>query len=169
LFLSELNERILKGVLGHHRPIELETLVLAGDLLERLDLILESVHLPIDVTLLKLVLLLEELVYLLHVVFLCGLQDLQCGVLLGLRVQRVLPLLIVHVIDLLVDLDLCLGLQGVEEFLLLSVLLELVNVPVESAADPEAHAETQDGDLVHVHEVEGALDSSHLIYYYNHN
>ena len=53
MFLSELNEGILKGVLGHHRPVELETLVLAGDLLERLDLILESVHLPVDFALLK--------------------------------------------------------------------------------------------------------------------
>ena len=169
MLLSELNESILKGVLRHHRPVELEALVLAGNLLERLDLILESVHLPVDVTLLELILLLKELVDLLHVVFLGRLQDLQCGVLLYLRVRHVLPLLIVHVIDLLVDLDLCLGLEGVEEFLLLSVLLELVDVPVESAADPEAHAETQDGHLVHVHEVEGALDSSHLIYYYNHN
>ena len=86
---------------------------------------------------------------------------------MGLRVRRIL--LIVHVIDLLVNLDLCLGLQGVKEFLLLSVLLELINVTIESAADPQAQAETQEGHLVHIHEVEGALNSSHLIYYYNHN
>ena len=142
--------------------------MLAGDLFERLNLILEAVHLLLDIALLELVTFLEEFVDLLNVILLGSLQDLKGRVLLaglsGCTLTAGFRLLL-HVIDLFVNLNLRLGLEGVEEFLLLGVLFQFVNVAVETSARPEAGTKTQQRHLVHVHEVKGSLHCPHLIIY----
>ena len=84
------------------------------------------------------------------------------SVLLDLARLQGLALVIVHVVDLFVNLNLCLGLQWVKEFLLLGVLFEFLDVAVETPAHPETDTQTHNRHLIHIHKVKGTLDCPHF-------
>lgn len=96
-------------------------------------------------------------------------QYLECGVILGLFG---LPgglsgrVIVVHVVDLLVDLDLSFSLQRVEQLLLLSVLFQLFNVASETAAHIKAEAKTNNTCLVDHDKVQSLVETSHIFKYY---
>ena len=117
LLFSQLNQCILECVLSHDRTIELVSLMLWRYLLETVNLPLESVHLLINLALLKPILLLKKLVYLFYIILLCWLQYLEGGILLGLfSFPGGLSwwVVVVHVVNLFVNFDLGFGLQWVK-------------------------------------------------------
>lgn len=163
LLLSQLNERILEGVFGHDRAVELEALVLALHLLKTVDFPLQFLHLLLNLTLVRFVFLLKELVDLSYVVLLGCLQNLQSIVffLFILRLIRaIFP--IAHIIDLLINLNLSLRLEGVKKLLFLSVLFQLLNVPSKAAAHVVAEPETDDADFVDQDAIDNAIENSHF-------
>ena len=70
--------------------------------------------------------------------------------------------IVIHVVDLFVDLDLSLRLQRVEKLLLLGVLFQFVNVAGETAAHIEAEAKANDTGLVDHDEVQSFVETSHF-------
>ena len=165
LLFSQLYQCVLECVLGHDGTIKLVALVLRLHLLETVNLSLESVHLLVDFTLFEPILLLKKLVYLFYIILLCWLQYLEGGVLLGLfgfpggLSWRVV---VVHVVNLLVHLDLGLGLQGIKQFLLLGVLFQFFDVPIETATHVKAESQTNDTGPVDHDEVQSLIETSHF-------
>ena len=80
LLLSELDQCILKNVFGHGRTVELVTLMRAVNLLQRVDLQPQFVHLLFNFRFFLAGLFLEELCDLLGVVLIRRLKNPQCAI-----------------------------------------------------------------------------------------
>ena len=120
----------------------------AVDLLERLDLKFELRHLFLNLRLVvAFLLLLEELVDLVYIVFGGSLQDSESTVLVAQLLLLIIgeTLLLFQLVYLFVHLDLCLSLQWIEKLFLSSVLFQIAHVVRHSSRHPYAfiHYEPQ--------------------------